>query len=51
MDGVKSDVLEFQRQFPASEPYTNNVEDNVNWLDFKCAISSGMIKHIATSGL
>ena len=44
MDGLKGDVLEFQRQFLASEPYSNNVEDN--WSDFKCAIFNAMIKHI-----
>ena len=44
MAGLKGDILEFQRQFLSSSPYSSSVEDN--WSNFKSALSDAMIKHI-----
>ena len=44
MASLKGDILEFQRQFLSSSPYSSSVEDN--WSNFKSALSDAMIKHI-----
>ena len=44
MASLKGDILEFQRQFLSSDPYSSSIEDN--WSNFKSALSDAMIKHI-----
>ena len=44
MEGVKSDILDFQLQFLTSNPYSNDVESN--WSNFKQAIKNAITSHI-----
>lgn len=44
MEGVKSDMLDFQLQFFMSDPYLNDVENN--WNNLKQAINNAIIAHI-----
>ena len=44
MEGVKSDILDFQLQFLSSNPYSNDVESN--WNNFKQAINNAITSHI-----
>ena len=44
MEGIKSDMLDFQLNFFMSDPYLNNVESN--WNNFKQAINNTIITHI-----
>ena len=42
MASLKGDILEFQRQFLSSSPYSSSVENN--WSNFKSELSDTMIK-------
>jgi len=44
MEGLKSDILEFQLQFLTSDPYSNDIESN--WKNFKQAILNAISTHV-----
>ena len=45
MEGIKSDMLDFQLKFFTSDPYLNDVESN--WNNLKQAINNTIITHIS----